>query len=103
VTIGWINAVRRGQAELHRGLDVGVPSLILRSDRSDFSRDYTPVSDRADTVLDVAQIARWAGCLGGETTVLPIEGARHDVFLSLAEPRAQAYAVMGDWLGQHLL
>ena len=24
-------------------------------------------SDRADTVLDVRQIARWAGCLGGET------------------------------------
>jgi alpha-beta hydrolase superfamily lysophospholipase len=102
VTIGWINAVRRGQAELHRGLDVGVPSLILRSDRSDFSRDYTPVSDRADTVLDVAQIARWAGCLGGETTVVPIEGARHDVFLSLAEPRARAYAVMGEWLGRRV-
>jgi alpha-beta hydrolase superfamily lysophospholipase len=102
VTIGWINAVRRGQAELHRGLDVGVPSLILRSDRSDFSRDYTPVSDRADTVLDVAQIARWAGCLGGETTVVPIEGARHDVFLSRAEPRAHAYAVMGEWLGHRV-
>jgi alpha-beta hydrolase superfamily lysophospholipase len=102
VTFGWINAVRRGQAELHRGLDTGVPSLILRSDRSDFSREYTPVSDRADTVLDVAQIARWAGCLGGETTVVPIEGARHDVFLSLAEPRAAAYAVMGEWLGRHV-
>jgi alpha-beta hydrolase superfamily lysophospholipase len=102
VTIGWINAVRRGQAELHRGLDIGVPSLILRSDRSDFSREYTPVSDRSDTVLDVAQIARWAGCLGGETTVVPIEGARHDVFLSLAEPRAHAYAVMGEWLGRRV-
>ena len=34
VTFGWINAVRRGQARLHRGLDVGVPNLILRSDHS---------------------------------------------------------------------
>jgi alpha-beta hydrolase superfamily lysophospholipase len=102
VALGWINAVRRGQARLHRGLDVGVPSLIMRSDRSDFSRDYTPVSDRADTVLDVRQIARWAGCLGGETTVVPIEGARHDVFLSLAGPRQHAYTVLGTWLGQHL-
>ena len=34
VTFGWIHAVRRGQAKLHRGLDVGVPNLILRSDRS---------------------------------------------------------------------
>src|SRR5579884_3798015 len=54
VTIGWLNAVRRGQARLHRGLDVGVPSLVLRSDRSHFSSRYSELSDRADTVLDVA-------------------------------------------------
>ena len=34
VTFGWINAIRRGQTRLHRGLDVGVPNLILRSDHS---------------------------------------------------------------------
>jgi alpha-beta hydrolase superfamily lysophospholipase len=101
VTIGWLNAVRRGHARLHQGLDVGVPSLVLRSTRSDFSREYSPLSDRADLVLDVTQIARWAGCLGGETTVTPIEGARHDVFLSLPEPREQAYAILGAWLDRH--
>ena len=64
---------------------------------------YTDLSDRSDTVLDVTQIARWAGCLGGETTVVPIEGARHDVFLSLAEPRERAYATVDAWLNQHRL
>jgi alpha-beta hydrolase superfamily lysophospholipase len=103
VTLGWLNAIRRGHARLHRGLDVGVPSLILRSDRSDFSGQYTPVSDRADLVLDVTQIARWAGCLGGATSVIPVEGARHDVFLSAAEPRERAYTVLNAWLDQHLL
>ena len=103
VTLGWLNAVRRGHARLHRGLDVGVPSLVLRSDLSDFSTQYSPLSDRADTVLDVKQIARWTGCLGAETTVVPVEGARHDVFLSLAEPRERAYAVLDGWLSQHRL
>ena len=103
VTIGWLNAVRRGHARLHRGLDVGVPSLVLRSGRSHFSADYSPSSDRADTVLDVKQIARWAGCLGAETTVVPIEDARHDVFLSLPEPRDHAYAVLAAWLDLHPL
>lgn len=101
VTIGWLNAVRRGHARLHRGLDIGVPSLVLRSSRSHFSADYSPVSDRADTVLDVRQIARWAGCLGAETTVVPIQDARHDVFLSLPGPREQAYAVLAAWLDHH--
>jgi alpha-beta hydrolase superfamily lysophospholipase len=100
VTIGWLNAVRRGHARLHRGLDVGVPSLVLRSTRSHFSSRYSDASDRADTVLDVRQIARWAGCLGDETTVVPIEDARHDVFLSLAEPRQRAYDVVDGWLAQ---
>ena len=102
VTLGWLNAVRRGHARLHRGLDVGAPALVLHSDRSHFSSRYSPLSDRADTVLDVAQIARWAeaGCLGGETTVVTVEGARHDVFLSLAEPRGQAYTALHAWLDQ---
>jgi len=101
VTLGWLNAVRRGHARLHRGLDVGVPSLVLRSSRSDFSGRYLASSDNADTVLDVSQIARWAGCLGSETTVVPVDGARHDVFLSLPEPRERAYTILDGWLSQH--
>lgn len=103
VTLGWLNAVRRGQARLHRGLDIGVPSLVLRSDRTHYSTSYSELSDRADTVLDVRQIARWAGCLGGHTTVAPITGARHDVFLSLPEPRAETYRRLDRWLREHAL
>jgi alpha-beta hydrolase superfamily lysophospholipase len=103
VTVGWLNAVRRGHAELHRGLDVGVPSLVLRSDRTHYSATYSEASDRADTVLDVRQIARWAGCLGGETTVVPIADARHDVFLSLPEARRAVYERVAAWLTDHQL
>ncbi len=103
VTVGWLNAVRRGHARLHRGLDIGVPSLVLRSARSHFSTSYSEASDRADTVLDVRQIARWVGCLGGETSVVPIADARHDVFLSLPEPRQRAYRIVSDWLATHRL
>ena len=101
VTYGWLNAIRRGHARLHRGLDVGVPSLVLRSRRSHASRTYSPQDDRADTVLDVRQIARWAGCLGGETTVVPIPDARHDVFLSLPDVRRQVYDRLDAWLREH--
>lgn len=70
--LGWLSAIRRGHARLHRGLDVGVPSLILQSDPSWFSKKYGPRTDVSDVVLDVRQIARWAGCLGGEVTSVPI-------------------------------
>lgn len=102
VTFGWINAMRRGQARLHRGLDVGVPSLLLRSDHSVPEAPDPESIQRGDAVLDVKQIARWAGCVGNRQTIAPITDAKHDVFLSLAEPRAAAYAELGRWLDHYL-
>ena len=98
VTFGWINAIRRGQARLHRGLDVGVPNLILRSDHSVREVPEPERIQRGDAVLDVEQIARWAGCIGNRSTIVPIVDAKHDVFLSLAEPRAAAFRELGHWL-----
>jgi alpha-beta hydrolase superfamily lysophospholipase len=100
VTVGWIHAIRRGQATLHQGLDIGVPNLVLRSDHSVAESAETDVLQRGDAVLDVAHISRWAGCLGNRTTSVPIKDAKHDVFLSLAEPRAAAYAELDTWLEQ---
>ncbi|UZJ25750.1 alpha/beta hydrolase [Rhodococcus antarcticus] len=98
VRLGWLRAVRRGHAQLHRGLDVGCPSLVLRSVRTRFATHYTPEVDTADAVLDVRQIARWAGCLGGRTSVVPLDGARHDVFLSQEPALTAAYAELTAWL-----
>ena len=101
-TVGWLNAIRRGHARLHRGLDVGVPALVLRSERTHYAPDYSETSDLADLVLDVRHIQKWAGCLGREVLVKPIPGARHDVFLSRKEVRDEAYAVTERWLREHL-
>ncbi|HUO36719.1 MAG TPA: alpha/beta hydrolase, partial [Mycobacterium sp.] len=98
VTVGWISAIRRGHAKLHRGLDVGVPNLILRSDHS-IPGNSDPVTARhGDAVLDVTQIARWVGCVGNRTTIAPIPDAKHDVFLSMPEQRETAYRELADWL-----
>ena len=98
MTFGWINAIRRGHARLHRGLDVGVPNLVLRSDHSVTETGGPGSLARGDAVLDVAQIARWAGCVGNRSTIVPIVDAKHDVFLSLPEPREAAYRELDAWL-----
>ncbi|MGE2717136.1 alpha/beta hydrolase [Mycolicibacterium litorale] len=102
VTAGWIHAIRRGHARLHRGLDVGVPNLILRSDHSVREAPDPEGMQRGDAVLDVAQIARWAGCVGNRSTIVPITDAKHDVFLSLAAPRRAAYGELDRWLDWYL-
>jgi alpha-beta hydrolase superfamily lysophospholipase len=102
ITLGWLHAIRRGQARLHRGLDVGVPNLILRSDHT-VQESSDPASMQCgDAVLDVTQIARWAGCIGNRSTVVPVPDAKHDVFLSLAQPRETAYRQLDLWLDDYL-
>ncbi len=102
ITLGWLHAVRRGQTRLHRGLDVGVPNLILRSDHSvRESADQTAVHC-GDAVLDVGQIARWAGSIGNRSTIVPVSDAKHDVFLSMPQPRQMAYRELGLWLDAYL-
>jgi len=102
ITFGWLSAVRSGQTKLHRGLDVGVPNLILRSDHS-VTETADPVALQCgDAVLDVKHIARWAGCIGNLTTIVPITDAKHDVFLSMPQPRRAAYQRLDSWLDDYL-
>ena len=100
VTVGWLNAIRRAHARLHHGIETGVPTLVLRSTRSFPSLRYSPLSDRADLVLNTRQIGRWANSLGSQVTDVPVEDARHDVFLSIPESRTRAYAALDAWLAQ---
>jgi alpha-beta hydrolase superfamily lysophospholipase len=103
ITMGWLHAVRRGQFRLQRGLDVGVPNLILRSDRSVPRSDDPAAMQRGDAVLDVNLIARWAGCLGNRSSIVAVADAKHDVFLSLSEPRETAYRQLDLWLDEYLV
>ncbi|MFZ2511488.1 MAG: alpha/beta hydrolase [Gordonia sp. (in: high G+C Gram-positive bacteria)] len=98
VTFGWLNAVRQGQHRIHRGIEVGVPVLVLRSDKSRFSSSYDVAVDTADCVLNVKQIAQWASFLGSRVLSVAITDARHDVFLSQQRPRERAYQAAADWL-----
>jgi alpha-beta hydrolase superfamily lysophospholipase len=102
IRFGWLHAMRRGQAQLHRGLDVGVPNLILRSDHTVAESAGPAALECGDAVLDVTHIARWAGCIGNRSTVVPIPNAKHDVFLSMPEPRRTAYLELDSWLTHYL-
>jgi alpha-beta hydrolase superfamily lysophospholipase len=102
ITFGWLSAVRHGQTKLHRGLDVGVPNLILRSDHSVMEASDAIALQRGDAVLDVKHIARWAGCIGNRSTIVPVVDAKHDVFLSMPQPRQVAYQQLDSWLDDYL-
>ncbi|MDO4897829.1 MAG: alpha/beta hydrolase [Rothia sp. (in: high G+C Gram-positive bacteria)] len=98
---GWLAAIRRAQRQLHRGLNLRVPVLVLSSARSGRMKTRTQKHD-FDAVLNVHHIRRWAPTLGVNVTSQVIEGAVHDVFLSPPEVRAHAYQRMGEWVKRYL-
>jgi len=94
---GWLRAIRNGHAELHRGLDVRVPILVLSSGRSSTPAEMNDEVHGTDIVLDVNQIRQWATSFGPHVTYVAVEGARHDVVLSLPGPREQVFQEIETW------
>ncbi|MEV0682021.1 alpha/beta hydrolase [Actinosynnema sp. NPDC050436] len=99
VLAGWLRAVRRAQAQLHRGLDVRVPVLLLRSNRSLLhAKRWSPEAMTADTVLDVEHMQRWAPKIGRDVTVVQVDNGMHDLFLSAGPVRERALAEVDEFL-----
>jgi alpha-beta hydrolase superfamily lysophospholipase len=103
VRFGWLRAIRAGHAQVHRGLDIRCPVLVLSSDRTSFTRTLDERAHTSDIVLDVKQIRRWASSLGTHVTSVAVPGAKHDVILSRPEARAFAYAEIERWLTTYVL
>ncbi|MCA9834963.1 MAG: alpha/beta hydrolase [Thermomicrobiales bacterium] len=101
VKVGFIATVRREQARLHRGMDVGVPVLLLRSARSQLKMKAWDESARsADTVLNVKHMHQWLPKVGRDTTEIVLDSALHDVMLSAEPVRNRAMAEVDAWLDE---
>lgn len=98
VRAGWLSAVLAGHARVARGLNIRAPILVLLSAGSATGLLWSEAMRRTDAVLDVNIIGARALALGRSVTVERIDGALHDVFLSPADVRADAYARLTRWL-----
>jgi alpha-beta hydrolase superfamily lysophospholipase len=98
VYAGWLRAIRRGHAKLQRGLSLTYPVLVLSSARTGAPAEMNEEVHGTDIVLDVEQIRRWAGVVGTHVTSIGIEGARHDVTLSVEPVRKRVYDEIDRWL-----
>lgn len=96
--LGWLSAVLAGHTKVARGLGIDIPILVLLSRGSATGPFWSEEMRRTDAVLDVNIIALRALTLGRTVTVERIDGALHDVFLSPAKVRADAYARLARWL-----
>lgn len=99
VKYGFLAAVRKQHARLHKGMDVGVPVLQLRSAESRLKdTTWSKAIMGTDVVLDTNQMKQWLPAVGRDTTDIPLEGAVHDVLLSAKPVRDQAFSAIDQFL-----
>lgn len=91
-------AVLDGQRRLRAAGPLALPILVLHSRRTRIAHRFSEPMRRADTVLDVRSLAAAARRLGPRVRIEPVDGARHDVFLSDADARARALRILDDWV-----
>lgn len=102
VYAGWLRAVRRGHSAIHKGLGLTAPTLVLSSAASAHPKEWEPVVDEADTVLDVRLMAKWVHKISRNVTLVQVPGALHDVTLSRQPARDRVYAELDRWVTAYL-
>ncbi|GEL46253.1 alpha/beta hydrolase [Cellulomonas hominis] len=98
VRAGFVRAVRRGHAEVARGLDVDVPVLVLASDASGPDDRWHDGLLTTDSVLDVADMRRLAPRMGEDVTYVEVAGGAHDLALSPLPARTRYLDEVVGWL-----
>lgn len=103
VRYGWLAAIRAGQQRLHAGLSVDAPVLVACSTRSSRHPRWHKDAYCTDTVLNVADMIRWAPHVGRHVTLLQVDGGMHDLTLSRQPVRQELFSELDRWLAAYLV
>ncbi|WP_299399165.1 alpha/beta hydrolase [uncultured Gelidibacter sp.] len=94
----WVAAIARAQKSLAHS-NISVPVLIMHSSGSVKLSKYSKEAMSHDIVLNVEDIKRVGKTLGNKVTLMQIDNAVHDVFLSPKAVREDAFNKLFTWLG----
>ena len=93
----WVMAINIAQKKLANS-SIKVPILVMHSSASKKSKTFSTEALSRDTVLNIEDIKRVGAALGDKVTLLQIDDALHDVFLSPKAVREIAFDKMFSWL-----
>lgn len=93
----WVVAIARAQKRLEKS-DIQVPVLVMHSSGSIKISKFTKEAMYHDIVLNIEDIQRVGEKLGNKVTLIQIDDAVHDIFLSPKAVREEAFKKMFSWL-----
>jgi len=98
INASWIRAIHKAQVKLRKGLNIKCPVLVMQSEKSFKSKQWSEEFRSADAVLNVEHIKKHSPCLGKNVTNISIKNGLHDLMLSAYSVRMDVYNVMFNWV-----
>lgn len=98
VSLSFIHAIHEAQKEIHDGIQINIPTLVMHSDKTTFPKKFNQDAQSSDVILDVKTIEKYAKKLQGDVNVMTIKNGLHDLVLSKPPVRLQVYESLFQWL-----
>nr|WP_171458501.1 alpha/beta hydrolase [Acinetobacter terrestris] len=98
VRLSFIRAIFEAQKEIHQGVTLNVPALVMHSDQTKNPKKWHKHAQSSDVILDVKHIDKYARKMKGDVTISEIKGGLHDLVLSEKSVRDQVYQQLFKWL-----
>jgi alpha-beta hydrolase superfamily lysophospholipase len=93
---GWLLAIQKGHRRLINS-NIKAAVLVMHSSASADVSIFSEEAMSKDIVLDISNIKRVGAKIGQKVTVIEIEKAQHDIFLSRKIVREKAFNEMFIW------
>lgn len=91
VYFSWLRAISRAQREIRDIENIGVPTLVMCSDKSTDSSEYDESYTNSDAVLNVKDIEKHSRNMGENVEFVTIKDGIHDLALSKKAVRDNYY------------
>lgn len=98
VRISFIRAIYEAQKEIHQGVRVDIPVLVMHSHQTKNPRKWSKDAQSSDVILDVKDIQKYAKKIQGDVTIREIPNGLHDLVLSEKIVRDSVYQQLFSWL-----
>lgn len=98
VRLSFISAVFEAQKEIHRGVKIAVPVLVMHSHQTKNPRKWGKAAQSSDVILSVKHIRKYAKKIRGDVTIAEIKNGLHDLVLSEKAARSSVYRQLFSWL-----
>ena len=102
VHLCFVNAIHKAQKEIHRGISLNIPTLIMHSHQSKYPKKWGVDAQQSDVILDVKDMTDNAKKMKGDVQTLAIKNGLHDLVLSAPPVRKKVYEDLFSWLEQKM-